>query len=352
MTSELEALKRLLHAGSSPASVGVDDPQPSSKPASPLDVDAIMKRFDATIGALEDESPVGLRDTQQALNSHLEQETYEPLVSSTEAKVERLAGAMDDAERELDAAFARHRDSKEEDSKQKDSELDALRSELDAKQRAVESLRDTLANTRTVLEARVTDADDQTAKAEQETKVAKETIRDLIAERDDLLEKLKTEHATSCANLDEYERLAQSAEQRENEAGNWVRKAVEARAKAETQLVSTEQELDVVRETCQKYKNELDAETKLRKETLRKLNKYRVLYHKNEMNKSLETAETAEQRKRNENVEEWLKKELQNREHTELLFMNLRDLALRPDDNKKAIDALRDELDEIKRIAH
>jgi hypothetical protein len=159
MTSELEALKRLLDTASSPpprdgASGGDVLPgEGAPKPASPLDVDAIMARFDATVGALAEESaradPVSSPTSAHA-SVPPAVASYDAHVTGAEENVQRLGAAMDDAERELDAAFARHRDSNKHAEALRDAELAASRADADAKQRALESLKETLANTRRV----------------------------------------------------------------------------------------------------------------------------------------------------------------------------------------------------------
>ena len=149
MTSELEALKRLLDTTSSPAprdGASGGDVLPGEgapKPASPLDVDAIMARFDATVGALAEESaradPVSSPTSAHA-SVPPAVASYDAHVTGAEENVQRLGAAMDDAERELDAAFARHRDSNKHAEALRDAELAASRADADAKQRALESL--------------------------------------------------------------------------------------------------------------------------------------------------------------------------------------------------------------------
>ena len=355
MTSELEALKRLLDTTSSPAprdGASGGDVLPGEgapKPASPLDVDAIMARFDATVGALAEESaradPVSSPTSAHA-SVPPAVASYDAHVTGAEENVQRLGAAMDDAERELDAAFARHRDSNKHAEALRDAELAASRADADAKQRALESLKETLANTRRVLEARVTAAEDAAAAAETRASSA-ESARDAA-------------EAKAAAAAEATARGAEASEARENEAGEWVRRATEARAKAETRAEAAEADAEHARESARASRaalrhaeSKLEAESAARREATRKLDKYRREYRRRQTEDSagvpgVTGAGAVEERARRDSVEAWLKEELRNREKTETLFVQLRDLALRPNENGAKIEALRGELDALR----
>ena len=359
MTSELEALKRLLDTTSSPAprdGASEGDILPGEgapKPASPLDVDAIMARFDATVGALAEESaradpvssPTSAHVSEPAVTS------YDAHVTGAEENVQRLGAAMDDAERELDAAFARHRDSNKHAEALRDAELAASRADADAKQRALESLNETLANTRRVLEARVTAAEDAAAAAAAR---AAETRASSAESARDAAE------AKAAAAAEATARGAEASEARENEAGEWVRRATEARAKAETRAEAAEADAEHARESARASRaalrhaeSKLEAESAARREATRKLDKYRREYRRRQTEGSagvpgVTGAGAVEERARRDSVEAWLKEELRNREKTETLFVQLRDLALRPNENGAKIEALRGELDALR----
>ena len=91
----------------------------------------------------------------------------------------------------------------------------------------------------------------------------------------------------------------------------------------------------------------LEAESLARREAIRKLDKYRREYRRRQQTDVTGVtshAEEAETRARRDSVEAWLREELMNREKTETLFAQLRDLALRPNENGAEIAALRGEL--------
>ena len=359
MTSELEALKRLLDTASSPppregASAGDLVPgEGAPKPASPLDVDAIMARFDATVGALAEESaradPVSSPTSPHASSAPVP--SYDAHVAGAEENVQRLGAAMDDAERELDAAFARHRDANANAEALRDAELAAYRADADAKQRALESLQETLANTRRVFEARVTAAEDAAAAAAAATRAAEARALSASAARDDAL-------ARATAAEEARARVAEASEARENEAGEWVRRATEARAKAETRAEAAEADAEHARQSARAARaaardleSRLEAESLARREAIRKLDKYRREYRRRQradVTGVTSHAEEAETRARRDSVEAWLREELMNREKTETLFAQLRDLALRPNENGAEIAALRGELDALR----
>ena len=361
MTSELEALKRLLDTASSPAprdGASGGDVLPGEgapKPASPLDVDAIMARFDATVGALAEESaradPVSSPTSAHA-SVPPAVASYDAHVTGAEENVQRLGAAMDDAERELDAAFARHRDSNKHAEALRDAELAASRADADAKQRALESLKETLANTRRVLEARVTAAEDAAAAAAA-ARAAETRASSAESARD-------AAEAKAAAAAEATARGAEASEARENEAGEWVRRATEARAKAETRAEAAEADAEHARESARASRaalrhaeSKLEAESAARREATRKLDKYRREYRRRQTEGStgvpgVTGAGAVEERARRDSVEAWLKEELRNREKTETLFVQLRDLALRPNENGAKIEALRGELDALR----
>ena len=362
MTSELEALKRLLDTASSPAprdGASGGDVLPGEgapKPASPLDVDAIMARFDATVGALAEESaradPVSSPTSAHA-SVPPAVASYDAHVTGAEENVQRLGAAMDDAERELDAAFARHRDSNKHAEALRDAELAASRADADAKQRALESLKETLANTRRVLEARVTAAEDAAAAAAAAARAAETRASSAESARD-------AAEAKAAAAAEATARGAEASEARENEAGEWVRRATEARAKAETRAEAAEADAEHARESARASRaalrhaeSKLEAESAARREATRKLDKYRREYRRRQTEDSagvpgVTGAGAVEERARRDSVEAWLKEELRNREKTETLFVQLRDLALRPNENGAKIEALRGELDALR----
>ena len=359
MTSELEALKRLLDTASSPeprdgASAGdVLSGEGAPKPASPLDVDAIMARFDATVGALAEESaradPVSSPTSAHA-SVPPAVASYDAHVTGAEENVQRLGAAMEDAERELDAAFARHRGSNKHAEALRDADLAASRPDADAKQHELDSLRETLANTRRVLEARVTAAEDAAAAAAAATRAAETEAAALASARD-------AAEANAAAAAEAAARVAAASEARENEADEWMRRTIEARAKAETRAEAAEADAERARESARASRAalrateaRLEAESAARRVATRKLDKYRREYRRRQeaLADGIVARRDAAERARRDSVEEWLREELRNRENTETLFAQLRDLALRPNENGAQIESLRRELDALR----
>ena len=358
MTSELEALKRLLDTASSPeprdgASAGdVLSGEGAPKPASPLDVDAIMARFDATVGALAEESaradPVSSPTWAHASDPVVS--SYDAHVTGAEENVQRLGAAMEDAERELDAAFARHRGSNKHAEALRDADLAASRPDADAKQHELDSLRETLANTRRVLEARVTAAEDAAAAAAAATRAAETEAAALASTRD-------AAEANAAAAAEAAARVAAASEARENEADECMRRTIEARAKAETRAEAAEADAERARESARASRAalraaeaRLEAESAARRVATRKLDKYRREYRRRQeaLADGIVARRDAAERARRDSVEEWLREELRNRENTETLFAQLRDLALRPNENGAQIESLRRELDALR----
>ena len=301
MTSELEALRRVLDGGSSsdtsPSFLVSGEPTGglSRKPSSPLDVVAIMKRFDATVGALGETFPGPHAEATPRVDSSSgrfkkEEDAYETPLSGAESTVERLDLAMTQAERGLDDAFGRVRDfSQKQEEAQKENDARLMRDARDASALEVDTLRDTLANTRAVLERRVCVMEDAVVGAEFEQTRLKAVVSEMEVERSHLLASLAAEAAEGRKTADQLQRAEASAIARENAAGVWVAKATEAKAVAETKVTALQSELEHTRLTCRTYESQLGsatqklkAEETAHRETRRKLNKYRVWYRAHE----------------------------------------------------------------------
>ena len=357
MTSELEALKRLPDTTSSPAprdGASGGDVRPGEgapKPASPLDVDAIMARFDATAGALAEESARGpgfvpdlgprLRSAGRLRDAHVTgarrtSSGWAPRWTTPSASwiPRSRATAIPTARR----GAPRRR-------------VMASRADADAKQRALESLKETLANTRRVLEARVTAAEDAAAAAAAAARAAE--TRPRPPSRRATLPRRKPR------------RLRRAGARRggfggaRERGGEWVRRATEARARRRPARRRRRRTPSRARERARQprraeaRRDETGSRAPARREATRKLDKYRREYRRRQTERSagvpgVTGAGAVEERARRDSVEAWLKEELRNREKTETLFVQLRDLALRPNENGAKIEALRGELDALR----
>ena len=383
MSSELDELKTLLDAKTpAPAAPGT-----SSVYATPtrdadatsnlgLDVSAIMRRFDTSATSLE--TPPRASDPSTAppltpaakIASALK--SYDAQVADTEADVERLGAVMDDAERALDAALARNRTLTAAARSRRDDEMSELRATIDAKDRAIDSLRETLTATRRALESRVTVAEDALAVRDAELRRVEDRA---AADRRDKreAESRANDEAAACARAREETRRAEAALEEAKEA-----------ARASEEATSAKEHLEMWRERDRlvvalrdgeereaALTRRLAEEQDARKETQRKLDKYRRRHARDKEALAIATvagtgtgtgtgtaARTtvstspsgvlakrldAEQKTR-EASERLLRAELDSREDMEALFVSLRDVALRPNDNAAAIASLREEL--------
>ena len=377
MSSELDELKALLDAKTPPPAA----PGTSSVYATPtrdadatghlgLDVSAIMRRFDTSATSLETPPRASDRSAAPPLSPAAKiasaLKSYDAQVANAEADVERLGAVMDDAERALDAALARNRTLAAAARSRRDDEMSELRAALDAKDRAIDSLRETLTATRRALESRITVAEDALAARDAELRRATDQA---AADRRDKreAESRAKDQAAACERAREETRRAEAARDAASE------EATSAMEKLETERLERERLVVALREgeereaaTAKRLAEEQDA----RKETQRKLDKYRRRHARDKEALAAVTAAgtgtgtgtgtagttgsssargdlakrlDAEQKTR-EASERLLQAELNSREDMEALFVSLRDVALRPNDNAAAIASLREEL--------
>ena len=383
MSSELDELKSLLDAKTpAPAAPGT-----SSVYATPtrdadatsnlgLDVSAIMRRFDTSATSLETPPRASDRSTAPPLTPAAKiasaLKSYDAQVADAEADVERLGAVMDDAERALDAALARNRTLTAAARSRRDDEMSELRATIDAKDRAIDSLRETLTATRRALESRVTVAEDALAVRDAELRRVEDRA---AADRRDKreAESRANDEAAACARAREETRRAEAALEEAKEA-----------ARASEEATSAKEHLEMWRERDRlvvalrdgeereaALTRRLAEEQDARKETQRKLDKYRRRHARDKEALAIATAAgtgtgtgtgtaarttvstspsgvlakrlDAEQKTR-EASERLLRAELDSREDMEALFVSLRDVALRPNDNAAAIASLREEL--------
>ena len=281
MSSELDELKTLLDAKTPPPAA----PGTSSVYATPtrdadatshlgLDVSAIMRRFDTSATSLET-PPASDRSTAPpsapAAKIASALKSYDAQVANAEADVERLGAVMDDAERALDAALARNRTLAAAARSRKDDEMSELRAALDAKDRAIDSLRETLTATRRALESRITVAEDALAARDAELRRASDRAAADGRDKREAESRAK-DQAAACERAREETRRAEAARDAASE------EATSAMEKLETERRERERLLVALREaeereaaTAKRLAEEQDA----RKETQRKLDKYR-----------------------------------------------------------------------------
>ena len=299
--SELDELKKILES-KTPARPWGERPSPKRTAASPaLNGTPISRRFDAAAS-----SPSTRATTSSPSNSPL-------------------------------GAYTR-----------KDATIAELQSALKGKEKTIESQRDTLAGTRRALEDRISrlerdvgarDAKLRDVKSELESAMFARTSAENALEAETTAAKAmralshETEKAMKSKEIDLLEELKREREERRRDA---VALAVERE-----KVAALTEELTRCKARESATSDALRSETETRRETLRKLNKYRrhnkdreardaALAARRDANEedvsSLREA-LARERKGREEAERWLKTELEARDEMTGLFTALRDVA-------------------------
>ena len=299
--SELDELKKILES-KTPARPWGERPSPKRTAASPaLNGTPISRRFDAAAS-----SPSTRATTSSPSNSPL-------------------------------GAYTR-----------KDATIAELQSALKGKEKTIESQRDTLAGTRRALEDRISrlerdvgarDAKLRDVKSELESTMFARTSAENALEAETTAAKAmralshETEKAMKSKEIDLLEELKREREERRRDA---VALAVERE-----KVAALTEELTRCKARESATSDALRSETETRRETLRKLNKYRrhnkdreardaALAARRDANEedvsSLREA-LARERKGREEAERWLKTELEARDEMTGLFTALRDVA-------------------------
>ena len=260
MPSELEALRELLDGGApapapAPAPAARDGVSPTriSGPPDdgPLDVDALMRRFDLRAsspppspGPPPEPSASSPPPPSPAEKIARALESYDRGVAGAEANVERLGAVMDDAERALDEAILRNRRLDAAADARRGAEMGELGRVLEAKERAVDSLRETLAETRRTLERRIEELEERLdaaiadardadrARRAAETRLAEVLLR---GEEEKAEAKAREEAEAKRAEEMEATREEEDAEEGERRARWEAEAAAAAKAKAEAE---------------------------------------------------------------------------------------------------------------------
>ena len=272
--------------------------------------------------------------------------------------------AMDSAEKELEAAFSRNGDLNRAANSRKDAELAELRKILESKERALDSLRETLSATRRTLEGRINQAEEALGTRDAELRALQQELVGLRGSKRSVESQLENEVNANRRLQDVATKVETVAKGREKELAETMRRLTEEHAVVSAALRHERGAHEKLREDLEegkrreanlveKLRNESDA----RRETQRKLDKYRRARIRDaEMAKArtesgadvdarltseLERRLEAEQRSRAAS-EQWLHAELKTREDMEGLFVALRDIAMKKPDGD--IKAVKDEL--------
>lgn len=268
--------------------------------------------------------------------------------------------AMDSAEKELDAAFSRNGELSRAARSRKDAELGELRKILEAKERAIDSLRETLSATRRTLEGRISRAEEALGVRDAELRAMQQELVGVKGSRRSVESQLENEVNANRRLQDVATKVETAAKERERELAETMRQLTEEHAVVSAALrherggrENLRAELEEHKRRALELSEQLRKETELRKETQRKLDKYRRARVRDaETSKArahsgadvdarltgeLERRLEAEQRSRAAS-EQWLHAELKTREDMEGLFVALRDIAMKkPDGDVKAV---------------
>ncbi|MEW5318205.1 MAG: hypothetical protein WDW38_009445 [Sanguina aurantia] len=242
---------------------------------------------------------------------------YTTALSSAEKSVDRLGRAIEAAEDEMEAALKRTTEVHRSQLKQKELELSEMSRVVAAKERSIDSLRDTLSTTKRTYDSRLSQAGSAAALKDVEIKALMEELRVSRMEREGLEIQLQREVLASRGS---------DAEMREREAelSAAARARGEEAVKALAALKYERKEKDALRGES----GEMRRQAHLLAEELHALKHDSIL-----VRERLES-EVEELRKRYRSeksirkaCEKWLRAELRSREEMELLLSAVKDAA-------------------------
>ncbi|KAG2433338.1 hypothetical protein HXX76_008402 [Chlamydomonas incerta] len=276
--------------------------------------------------------------------------TYSTALNSAEKSVDRLGRAIEAAEEEMDAALKRTTDIHRSQLKQKELENLELQRVIGAKERSIDSLRDTLATTKRTYESKLSQAESALALKDAEIKALSEELRVSRLERDSMGLQMERVEASRRA-------LEVDAREREAELGSDVRAKSDEAAKAlmalryekkekedwRLQSEDLRRQLQVMQDELRAQKDET-AVTKDRYEAELLETRRRAALEVEDARRRVEgeaedfrrrcEAELEDMRRRlrseknlRKACEKWLRSELKSREEMELLLAAVKDAA-------------------------
>ncbi|KAG2449371.1 hypothetical protein HYH02_005524 [Chlamydomonas schloesseri] len=275
---------------------------------------------------------------------------YSTALNSAEKSVDRLGRAIEAAEEEMDAALKRTTEIHRSQLKQKELENLELQRVIGAKERSIDSLRDTLATTKRTYESKLSQAESALALKDAEIKALAEELRVSRLERDSMGLQMERVEASRRA-------LEVDAREREAELGADVRAKSDEAAKALMALRYEKKEKEDwrlqgedLRRQLQVLHDELRAQkeetalTKDRYEAELLETRRRAALEVEEARRRVEAeaedfrrrceAELEDMRRRlrseknlRKACEKWLRSELKSREEMELLLAAVKDAA-------------------------
>lgn len=279
---------------------------------------------------------------------------YSAALSDAEANVDRLGRAMEAAEIELENTFKRTTELHKNTAERREIEVQELRKILAAKERSIDSLRETLTTTKRNLESRAMQAESTLVTRDSEVKRLKEELAAARGAKKSLESQIEQEIINNRKQLENMGRSETAMREREQELELSGRRLQTEFNNMKAAYVSEKTKKDALQEEIAVLKRELavtqeklKAETEVRKEVHKKLEaerKKRKSLAKersasaNSLEAKLAIAEL-EKRLRSEQrsrlgAEKWLQAELKSKEEMEHLFVAMRDIALKKNDPK------------------
>ncbi|GLC36430.1 hypothetical protein PLESTB_000147100 [Pleodorina starrii] len=276
--------------------------------------------------------------------------TYSTALNSAEKSVDRLGRAIEAAEEEMDAALKRTTEIHRSQLKQKELEILELQRVIGAKERSVDSLRDTLATTKRTYESKLSQTESALTLKDAEIKALAEELRVVRLEKESLgmqLERSETGRRALEADVREREAelgaemrvkadeaakslLALRYEKKEKE--DWRQQSDDLRRQVQVlqeELHASKEDLSVMKD---RYEAEF-AETRRRCVIDVDEARRRCEAEVDEFRRRCEAElEDIKRRLRSEKnlrkaCEKWLRSELKSREEMELLLAAVKDAA-------------------------
>lgn len=243
------------------------------------------------------------------------------ILRKTEKSVERLYDAMRTTENEMEEAMRFSSEVHRHAYEQKDLEMSQLKQLLVAKERTIDSLRDTLASSKRTLEAKVAALSTELAARDSQLDSERRRSHELV---------LRVQQAESLAQaaVDAAQRNEEAREAQEQELKHRIRELKKDNSTLRDETAANTASLrheETVRRAVEK---EAESERRKFQREVHKLQK-KALAEDALIDRlsELESKLSAERKSRRAN-EKWLEAELKTKEEMEGLFLALRDVAL------------------------
>jgi len=319
--------------------------------------------------------------------------TYTSALNEAEANVDRLSRAMEAAEEEMENTFKRTTELHRSTAERREQEVLELRKVLAAKERSIDSLRETLSTTKRNLETRSIQAETTLAareadvhrllaevkKVKQESATVKGELSALKGAKHSLETQVEHEVSSNRKQIENMARTEMLLKEREQEHSLGLRRYTAEHNQMKSQLQMERQKRELVVEEATELHHQLtiavdklkiegdskrDLQHKLEAERKKRKD---LTKQKSEWKHSRETdVETRlrivdlekklhEERASRVGAEKWLQSELKSKDEMEGLFCSLRDVAIRREKDtelgelKQAVAELQKQRDHLQR---